>query len=594
MADIENPSTLSSSLGGTMSRPTSGPMMNKSRPVTQGSGGILRSRPTTGGSTIWTVEGDDKLEGLENQGYEGDLAPQSISPSINSDNGLTEEDTRILLEKEFDDYHEDRVHKSAGPMIFLAKTVSMLPCIWTDDEPENECKAYFNLYTFVVFLSFYAMAIASGFRINLIGREITWPDDEVRAGNETISERRFFSRLIVDGYAGCLFTNAIVSTSWTIFKCTRFAEMLYTISQVDGQLELKEKHYEKIKTKTTNWISLEIILTASHLVGLIWMLESIRRDMILYVCFFLGNLPVAVLDIVYSHLCIVLCKRYRMLNKIMAHITTPFRTFRMDNEPSHEMLQKILSYRWEAVKKEEASKTFDQIWEPSGEDNANLPDDAGQNKVDMGKLELPPAALLKGADKEISREEETTVILQLDILRGIHSDLHHVGQEINNILGFQILITLVTNVVLVVIFGFFTVMTALDRVFYWPFLCIVLTPALRILFIGHWAQVMKETSMKPFWTMSQMSTLDGSPKLERQVQKINLQTAQKTASISAAGYFTVTRNTITRILGLVALFIFLLVKFDRLGINVDTIGFTFNMTGARIAVSDGDDNNWKG
>ena len=26
-------------------------------------------------------------------------------------------------------------------------------------------------------------------------------------------------------------------------------------------------------------------------------------------------------------------------------------------------------------------------------------------------------------------------------------------------------------------------------------------------------------SMKPFWTMSQMSTLDGSPKLERQVKK---------------------------------------------------------------------------
>ena len=27
-------------------------------------------------------------------------------------------------------------------------------------------------------------------------------------------------------------------------------------------------------------------------------------------------------------------------------------------------------------------------------------------------------------------------------------------------------------------------------------------------------------SMKPFWTMSQMSTLDGSPKLERQVEKL--------------------------------------------------------------------------
>ena len=96
-------------------------------------------------------------------------------------------------------------------------------------------------------------------------------------------------------------------------------------------------------------------------------------------------------------------------------------------------------------------------------------------------------------------------------------------------------------------------------------------------------------SMKPFWTMSQMSTLDGSPKLERQVeklpkssnpyiyiymsmpmstcpymsiyvskifqyftspqvQKLGLQAAQKTARISAAGYFYITRNTITRVI----------------------------------------------
>ena len=27
---------------------------------------------------------------------------------------LSEEDTKILLEKEFDDYYEDRAHKSAG------------------------------------------------------------------------------------------------------------------------------------------------------------------------------------------------------------------------------------------------------------------------------------------------------------------------------------------------------------------------------------------------------------------------------------------------------------------------------------------------
>ena len=30
--------------------------------------------------------------------------------------GLSEEDTKILLEKEFDDYYEDRAHKSAGAL----------------------------------------------------------------------------------------------------------------------------------------------------------------------------------------------------------------------------------------------------------------------------------------------------------------------------------------------------------------------------------------------------------------------------------------------------------------------------------------------
>ena len=87
--------------------------------------------------------------------------------------------------------------------------------------------------------------------------------------------------------------------------------------------------------------------------------------------------------------------------------------------------------------------------------------------------------------------------------------------------------------------------------------------------------------MKPFWTMSQMSTLDGSPKLERQGQKFSLQVtlvvlfwnvnllftgqaSQKTARITAAGYFNITRNTITKVFGIVAVVIFILVKFDRL------------------------------
>merc|ERR1711953_470318 len=362
---------------------------------------------------------------------EGDL--KSLSPSTNSE-GLSEEEEKILLEKEFDD----------------------------DDEAESECKTYFNLYTFVVFLAWFGLAVIAALRVCKMDNEITWPCDNATAlmGENATSEKRFLSRMTVDSYIGCLFSNCIVAILFGIFKCTSFAEVLYKASEVDSQLELKEKHYDKIKRKTLYWVSVELILIASHVVGIVFMFEDIQRDLILMAVILAANLAIGVLDLQYIHLCMVLCKRYRMLNKIMAHITKPFRA----EEPSHQMLQKILSYRWESIKKEEASKTFDQIWEPSEKDEVQLPDSeiADPVKVDMSKMDIPPALLMKSNDHEISREEETTVILQLDILRGIHSDLHNVGQEINQLLGFQILVHLVTSVVIMVIFGFFTTITALD------------------------------------------------------------------------------------------------------------------------------------
>merc|ERR1719397_2445287 len=278
---------------------------------------------------------------------EGDL--NSLSPSTNTEEGLSEEEEKILLEKEFDDYYEDRVHKSAGPVVFLSKSMAMLPVIWTDDEAESECKTYFNL--------------------------------------------------------GCLFSNCIVAILFGIFKCTSFAEVLYKASEVDSQLELKEKHYDKIKRKTLYWVSVELILIAAHVVGVVFMFEDIQRDLILMAVILAANLAIGVLDLQYIHLCMVLCKRYRMLNKIMAHITQPFKTFRAE-EPSHQMLQvhqKILSYRWESIKKEEASKTFDQIWEPSEKDEVQLPDNeiADPVKVDMSKMDIPPALLTKSNDHEI-------------------------------------------------------------------------------------------------------------------------------------------------------------------------------------------------
>merc|ERR1711863_208584 len=107
---------------------------------------------------------------------EGDL--KSLSPSTNSE-GLSEEEEKILLEKEFDDYYEDRVHKSAGPVVFLSKSMAMLPVIWTDDEAESECKTYFNLYTFVVFFGWVGLAILCSIRVDGISQ---WPAEKTFVG----------------------------------------------------------------------------------------------------------------------------------------------------------------------------------------------------------------------------------------------------------------------------------------------------------------------------------------------------------------------------------------------------------------------------
>merc|ERR1712073_253754 len=61
---------------------------------------------------------------------EGDL--KSLSPSTTNTEGLSEEEERILLEKEFDDYYEDRVHKSAGPVVFLSKSLKEIQNLGSD------------------------------------------------------------------------------------------------------------------------------------------------------------------------------------------------------------------------------------------------------------------------------------------------------------------------------------------------------------------------------------------------------------------------------------------------------------------------------
>lgn len=524
-------------------------------------GAATSSRPGTG--KIWNVEGDEDLEKNappSNNMY--DDADDSLGPMGADSGDLSEEDTKILLEKEFDDYYEDRAHKSAGPVVFLSKCLGMLPVIWTDDDAESDCKSYFNLYTFIMFLAWIGVAVISGLRVELID---PWPPSKLMGDNVTDS-KRFMGRMTVDSYLGSVLSNAIIAVMFGIFKCTNFAEVLYSVSQLDSQLELKEKHYDKIKRKTLYWVVVEILLLVLQMVGVVFMFEDIQRDIILLVCIFCANMAIGVLDLQYIHMCMVLCKRFRTLNKIIEHIIKPFRTFRAE-EPTNEMLQKILAFRYDTVKKEEASKAFDDIWEPSEKDNPEVTFENYEKdpvKIDITKEDVPPALLMKGNETEISKDEEATVMIQFDILRGIHSDLHHVSEEVNTLLGFQMLANLITNVVILIMFGFFTIAGALDGKFYWPFLVIMLTPAIRLMLVGHWGQILKDTSMKPFWTISQMSTLDGSPKLERQVQKFSLQASQKTAGMKASGYFHLSRNMVTRVFGITCMVIFILVKFDKM------------------------------
>ena len=48
-------------------------------------------------------------------------------------------------------------------------------------------------------------------------------------------------------------------------------------------------------------------------------------------------------------------------------------------------------------------------------------------------------------------------------------------------------------------------------------------------------------------TICQVSTVDGSPRLERQVQKLTIQMHHQCPTLTAAGYFTLGRNMILKV-----------------------------------------------
>ena len=124
-----------------------------------------------------------------------------------------------------------------------------------------------------MFLAWIGVAVISGMRVDLID---PWPPSQLMGDNVTDS-KRFMGRMTVDSYLGSVLSNAIIAVMFGIFKCTNFAEVLYSISQLDSQLELKEKHYDKIKRKTLYWVVVEIVLLVLHMVGVVFMFEDISR-----------------------------------------------------------------------------------------------------------------------------------------------------------------------------------------------------------------------------------------------------------------------------------------------------------------------------
>ncbi len=378
-------------LGQTASRPgsnTSSAKLDVPPPVvyhTPKDSSIDAQSVGTAGFGIWTIEGNK------------DPMMDDLDDGVNLDNAmLDEDDTKILLEKEFDDFYEDRVHKSAGPVVFVSKTLGMLPVIWTEDEEESECKSYFNLYTFIIFIGWVGLAAVSGLRMETVGE---WPGDRMYTKDNATDPKRFLGKSSMDTYLAATWVAALVAVLFSVFKCRSFAEVLFGLSEIDAQLELREKHYDKLKRKSLYWIIFLLFLLALHSFAFYTFLDdSGIFDFIFMLSDLLAHTALFVLDLQFLHFSMVLCKRYRLVNKILVHITKPWKTFR-NEQPANIEIRNMLQYR------------FDQLFDTDTSDTA-----AGDiMKQDVSKQNVPKDLLMKmGAeDQKISKEEENTFILQV-------------------------------------------------------------------------------------------------------------------------------------------------------------------------------------
>jgi len=164
----------------------------------------------------------------------------------------------------------------------------------------------------------------------------------------------------------------------------------------------KEKHYEKIKRKSLYWIIFLLILLAGHAFAFHRLLKDADiEDGAFWIADLLGHAVIYVLDLQFLHFSMVMCKRYRMVNKILVHIAKPWKNYRQEQQPAN-FVKKILQHRRDV---------HDQIWDPSN-DASDL---AKMKDADILERMIHGMGDDDNGPNIISKTEENTFVLQVSI-----------------------------------------------------------------------------------------------------------------------------------------------------------------------------------
>lgn len=106
------------------------------------------------------------------------------------------------------------------------------------------------------------MCVMTAIHVNEVG---DWPGEKPLPTENATDPKRFLTKASMDTYIGSTWIASLIALIFGIFKCRCFAEILFGLSEVDAQLELREKHYDKIKRKSIYCIVFLLVIIAIQL-----------------------------------------------------------------------------------------------------------------------------------------------------------------------------------------------------------------------------------------------------------------------------------------------------------------------------------------